>query len=68
MPNSTENGSAVRNALIAAIAAVAIWLAITISTGSTHRFEIVGALMVGLVAAALGAGLSIYSDTRRKPT
>lgn len=26
------------------------------------------ALMVGLVAAALGGGLRIYSDTRRKPT
>lgn len=67
MPNNTENGSAVRNSVIAALVAVVIWLAITITAGSSRRFEIVGALMVGLVAAGLGAALSIYFDTRRKP-
>ena len=67
MPNNTESGAAVRNSLIAGVVAVAIWLAITISAGSTRRFEIIGALMVGLAAAGLGAALSIYSDTRRKP-
>jgi hypothetical protein len=68
MVNNTENGAAVRNSAIAAVAAVVIWLAITISSDSTRRFQIVGALIVGLIAAAIGAGLSIYFETRRNTT
>jgi uncharacterized membrane protein (DUF373 family) len=68
MPNNTENSSAVRHGLIAGVVAVVIWLVVTIVAGSTRRFEIIGALILGLVAVALGVAFSIYSDTRGKPS
>jgi hypothetical protein len=67
MVNNTENGTAVRNGLIAGVAAAAIWLAVTIVADSTRRFEIIGALVIGLAATALGVGFSIYSETRSRP-
>lgn len=64
---TTGNSNAVRSGIVAAVIAVVIWLAISIATGGTVRSDIVGAVVVGLIAAAIGVGFSIYFGGRRGP-